>query len=185
MVLEIKGMFRNRDLVKNSKDGCQDSPINFDTSDQWHAVNRIRVCLTNTPHNISQIDVKRETLWRISFYTHCMCFCNVTCTRAHVLLQLIEAAASKYTYVTVHDNESFTRCAGVYHVRCVISSWRDSETAANAKNGLYASYVGFMRRKPFRRKRWNGVLSRRLTYLCIFIGRHIVPFLWHNAPACA
>jgi len=56
-------MFRNRDLVKSSKDECQDGPINFDTTDQWHEydgmnMNRIRVCLAN----IFQIDVKRETL---------------------------------------------------------------------------------------------------------------------------
>jgi len=107
-MLKIKRMFRNKDLVKSSKDGSQDDPINFDTT-EWHAMNRIRVCLAN----ISQIDVKRETLWRIS--THILC--DVTCTRAHVLLQLTEAAASKYTYVTVHDNESFTRCAGACHVR--------------------------------------------------------------------
>jgi len=49
-------MFRNKDLVKSSKDGSQ-GPLNFDTT-EWHAMNRIRVCLAN----ISQIDVKRETL---------------------------------------------------------------------------------------------------------------------------
>jgi len=49
----------------------------------------------------------------------------------------------------------------------------------------YTLHTWVSRRKPFRRKRWNSVLSRRLIYSCIFIGRHIIPFLWHNAPACA
>lgn len=67
----------------------------------------------------------------------------------------------------------------------MISSWRDSKTVAKAKNDLYSSYVGFTRRDHSDGKRWNGVLSRRLTHLCICIERHIVPFLWHNELACA
>lgn len=98
---------------------------------------------------------------------------------------VIEAAASKYTYVTEHDNKSFRRCVGVYITWGMISSWRDSETVAKAQNDLRSSYVGFTRRNHSNGNGWSGVLSRRLTYLCIFIGRHIVPFLRHNALACA
>lgn len=139
------------------------------------AVNWMRVYLASTSRYwCKACDARHSHTFRVFLWQ----------THPHVLLQLTEAAALKYTYITAHDNKSFRRCVGVHHVRYDFKlAWLGDRN--KGKERLILFIRGFYAAKPFRRKCWNGVLSRQLTYMHIYREIHCslltTPTSWHAA----